>query len=140
MTPAEMALAQSTQAILAAIEQPQAYMCDVPDCIVCAPRRKQREEFPSLSLMQQPARGFRSSEPLLAKPADAPAPRIKRWYSGIKGVYEYRCKVDAADQRRRGTLRLLKDYVACGPEGWGNTPERAWNAWVCNWGTLLIDK
>lgn len=82
-----------------------------------------RDPFPSLSLMTRPI---------------TPAPPRLRFFPDANwGRGSWRCRVDAADivrHRHITAAGLTSDhYRATGPEGWGNTKERAYNAWKSKW-------
>lgn len=85
---------------------------------------RKREEFPSLSMMSRPI---------------TPAPPRLRPFPGIHGM-TWRCRVDLADicRHKRITPSRLKreHYDACLATGWGDTEERAYNAWKSSWRSL----
>lgn len=88
-------------------------------CLSVDPMRHWRDDFPSLSLMQQPARGLTSVAMLgnleVAKPLPrgAKRPRLRRFPGGPGHSTQWRCRIE-------NNLCV----------GWGNTEVRAWNAWV----------
>lgn len=71
--------------------------------------KRRAELFPSLSLMQSPARGFSTDAGPTPAPVGAPRPRIRN----MSGTY--RCRSEEG--------RVVV-------EGFGDTALRAWNAWV----------
>lgn len=128
-----------------AVHQHRADGCSDPACLVCqwyeqsrtgvqhpfpgVPRK--REAFPSLSLM--------------SKPITPALPRL-RFFPDCDvrlGNGKWRCRVELADiARKHPTLMELtpEQYRANGPEGWGNTKERAYEAWKSKWRACMEQK
>lgn len=93
------------------------------------PGVRQVDPFPSLSLMTRPVTP--------APPRLTPFPD-----SGMRlGNTQWRCRVELKDiMRRRAHGPSLSDYAAPSAEGWGSTPERAYNAWKSKWRALFEPK
>lgn len=83
-------------------------------------------DFPSLGLMSNPI-----------TPAN---PRL-RFFPGTATGYgaKWRCRVELSDiVKIKGIAGLtISDYAAPGAEGWGDTKERAYQAWKSKWRGLF---
>lgn len=91
-----------------------------------------REAFPSLGLMSKPI---------------TPAPPRLRFFPNSDmrlGKGKWRCRVETADitrHRRITCAGLTTDhYAATFPEGWGDTKERAYQAWKSKWRACMEKK
>ena len=89
---------------------------------------QKREEFPSLGLM--------------TKPLTPAPPRLKEFPGNSLSGAKWRCRVELGDiVRRKGVGALtMRDYSAQSAEGWGDTKERAYNAWKCRWKAQFEEK
>lgn len=93
------------------------------------PGVRQVDPFPSLSLM--------------TKPVTPALPRLTPFTdTDLRlGRVQWRCRVELKDiMRRRAHGPSLSDYAAPSAEGWGSTPERAYNAWKSKWRALFEPK